>query len=350
MPIRRPGRNPTREWDSSGRIDFEHRDRRRRPPHGDARSDLGSAFGDWRPSAGQVAALASAESGAPVGSPPRSPPRCGMQKPTPAGCSDDDHLALATADGDDPGGAGRPGRIRSAPTSSGQTSPTSSTGTSTSPISATSGCRFAPSRSAGRRRRLHPSPPRRSPIGLGGPRRRSHRGVYTGGIDPELPVTGYADLVRAVKARVPSMHACLQPDGDRQRRLARRRIGPRLARRVARSQAGHHPRYGGGDPTTRCAGVLTKGKLPTATWIDVVSTAHRVGLRSSSTMMYGHVDAPRHWVPTSTSCGPSRTTPAGSPSSCRCRSCTRVRRCTWPAPPSRADPPRQLGGARGWPA
>jgi FO synthase len=42
--------------------------------------------------------------------------------------------------------------------------------------------------------------------------------------------------------------------------------------------------------------VLTKGKLPTATWNDVVTTAHRVGLRSSSTMMYGHVDNPRHWV------------------------------------------------------
>jgi FO synthase len=42
--------------------------------------------------------------------------------------------------------------------------------------------------------------------------------------------------------------------------------------------------------------VLTKGKLPTQTWIDVVTTAHRVGLRSSSTMMYGHVDNPRHWV------------------------------------------------------
>jgi FO synthase len=42
--------------------------------------------------------------------------------------------------------------------------------------------------------------------------------------------------------------------------------------------------------------ILTKGKLPTATWIEVVSTAHRVGLRSSSTMMYGHVDNPRHWV------------------------------------------------------
>ena len=42
--------------------------------------------------------------------------------------------------------------------------------------------------------------------------------------------------------------------------------------------------------------ILTKGKLPTATWIDVVTTAHQVGLRSSSTMMYGHVDNPRHWV------------------------------------------------------
>jgi FO synthase len=42
--------------------------------------------------------------------------------------------------------------------------------------------------------------------------------------------------------------------------------------------------------------VLTKGKLPTSMWIEVVTTAHEVGLRSSSTMMYGHVDQPHHWV------------------------------------------------------
>jgi FO synthase len=42
--------------------------------------------------------------------------------------------------------------------------------------------------------------------------------------------------------------------------------------------------------------ILTKGKLPTSAWIEVVSTAHRLGIRSSSTMMYGHVDNPRHWV------------------------------------------------------
>lgn len=46
---------------------------------------------------------------------------------------------------------------------------------------------------------------------------------------------------------------------------------------------------------TRSAGA-DQGKLPTSLWVEIVSTAHEVGLRSSSTMMYGHVDRPRHWV------------------------------------------------------
>ena len=42
--------------------------------------------------------------------------------------------------------------------------------------------------------------------------------------------------------------------------------------------------------------VLTKGKLPAATWVEVVTTAHQIGLPTTSTMMYGHVDTPAHWV------------------------------------------------------
>src|SRR5262249_14705270 len=38
------------------------------------------------------------------------------------------------------------------------------------------------------------------------------------------------------------------------------------------------------------------GKLPAAEWIEVVTTAHRLGIPSSSTMMYGHVDQPAHWM------------------------------------------------------
>ncbi len=42
--------------------------------------------------------------------------------------------------------------------------------------------------------------------------------------------------------------------------------------------------------------VLTKGKLPAAAWIEVITTAHELGIPTSSTMMYGHVDNPAHWV------------------------------------------------------
>lgn len=118
-----------------------------------------------------------------------------------------------------------------------------------------------------------------------------------GGIDPELPVTGYADLVRAVKARVPSMHVhAFSPmeiaNGVTKSGLSIREwlIGLR--------EAGLDTIPGTAaeilDDEVRW--VLTKGKLPTSLWIEIVTTAHEVGLRSSSTMMYGHVDSPRHWV------------------------------------------------------
>src|SRR5260370_2261069 len=42
--------------------------------------------------------------------------------------------------------------------------------------------------------------------------------------------------------------------------------------------------------------VLTKGKLPTSAWIEVMTTAHELGIPTTATMMYGHVDTPSHWV------------------------------------------------------
>jgi len=42
--------------------------------------------------------------------------------------------------------------------------------------------------------------------------------------------------------------------------------------------------------------VLSRNKLSTAQWIDVIRTAHRIGIRTTSTLMYGHVETPEHWV------------------------------------------------------
>src|SRR5262249_20155519 len=41
---------------------------------------------------------------------------------------------------------------------------------------------------------------------------------------------------------------------------------------------------------------ISKGRITTAQWIDVITTAHRLGIRSTSTMMYGHLESPAHVV------------------------------------------------------
>jgi FO synthase len=118
-----------------------------------------------------------------------------------------------------------------------------------------------------------------------------------GGIDPELPVTGYADLVRAVKARVPSMHVHAFSPMEIANGVTKSGTSIRdWLTELREAGLGSIPGTAAEILDDEVRWVLTKGKLPTSMWIEVVSTAHEVGLRSSSTMMYGHVDSPRHWV------------------------------------------------------
>jgi FO synthase len=118
-----------------------------------------------------------------------------------------------------------------------------------------------------------------------------------GGIDPKMPVTAYADLVRAVKERVPGMHVHAYSPMEIVTAASKAGV-PIRDWLIQLKEAGLDTIPGTAaeilDDDVRW--VLTKGKLPTATWVEVVSTAHEVGIRSSSTMMYGHVDHPRQWL------------------------------------------------------
>src|ERR1043166_7458920 len=42
--------------------------------------------------------------------------------------------------------------------------------------------------------------------------------------------------------------------------------------------------------------VLSRNKLTTEQWKEVIRTAHGLGIRSTSTLMYGHLETPEHWV------------------------------------------------------
>jgi FO synthase len=118
-----------------------------------------------------------------------------------------------------------------------------------------------------------------------------------GGIHPDLPGTFYADLVRSVKARVPDMHVHAFSPMEIMSGAAKRGVSHRAFLEELKD-AGLDTIPGTAaeilDDDVRW--LLTKGKLPADTWESIVRTAHELGIRSSSTIMYGHVDAPPHWV------------------------------------------------------
>jgi FO synthase len=118
-----------------------------------------------------------------------------------------------------------------------------------------------------------------------------------GGIDPQLPGTAYLELARAIKRGAPDLHLHAYSPMEVVNGAARMSVSIREFLVEARA-AGVDSLPGTAaeilDDEVRW--VLTKGKLPTSQWIEVVQTAHSIGLPTTSTMMYGHVDEPRHWA------------------------------------------------------
>ncbi|MCW2092769.1 UNVERIFIED_ORG: FO synthase [Rhodococcus erythropolis] len=290
-PVGRPWQEPDESWESSGRVDLNTEidtDGR----NTETRSDLGSAFGDWETVREQVLELS-----APIRVDTDLLAALRSAERDPTGCSDDEYLALATAEG-----PGLEAVVALADALRKDAVGEDVTYVVNRNINFTNicytGCRFC----AFAQRKGDADAFTLSAEQVADRAWEAHVAGATevcmqGGIDPELPVTGYADLVRAVKKRVPSMHvhafspmeivngASRSGESIRDWLTALREAGLDTIPGTAAEILDDEVRW-----------ILTKGKLPTAEWIEVVTTAHEVGLRSSSTMMYGHVDQPHHWV------------------------------------------------------
>src|SRR5437899_1255253 len=118
-----------------------------------------------------------------------------------------------------------------------------------------------------------------------------------GGIHPDLPGTFYFDLLDAVKRRVPDIH--VHAFSPMEILNGSSKIGVSFHEFLAEAKANGLDTIPGTaaeilDDDVRWS--LTKGKLPADTWEEIIRTAHALGIRSSSTIMFGHVDAPPHWV------------------------------------------------------
>ena len=118
-----------------------------------------------------------------------------------------------------------------------------------------------------------------------------------GGLPHGLPPFYYRDILRAVKRATPRMHVHAfspmeivygveltgMPLGDYLSMLRDEGLDtlPGTAAEIL-------------DDDIRA--VLSRNKLTRAQWEEVIRTAHRCGIRTTSTLMYGHIETPEHWV------------------------------------------------------
>jgi cyclic dehypoxanthinyl futalosine synthase len=116
--------------------------------------------------------------------------------------------------------------------------------------------------------------------------------LLQGGHNPDLPLTWYEDLFRAVKERYPTfkLHALSPPEVIHLSRLSQLPVAGVIERLIA---AGLDSIPGGGAEilVDRVRRLLhCHGKATADEWLDVMRLAHRAGLRTTATMMYGTVE------------------------------------------------------------
>jgi len=112
-----------------------------------------------------------------------------------------------------------------------------------------------------------------------------------GGLHPDLPFEYFMDLVRGLKERFPKVHikAFTMVEVAFLAKRAKLTIPETLARMKA---AGVDSMPGGGAEifAERVRRVICDHKLSGDQWIDVARIAHKMGIHSNCTMLYGHIE------------------------------------------------------------
>jgi FO synthase len=118
-----------------------------------------------------------------------------------------------------------------------------------------------------------------------------------GGINPRYTGATYLEILRAAKDACPDVHVhAFSPLEVTQ---GARTLGMTIADYLCELRdagLGSLPGTAAEVLDDEVRAVLCPDKLSTDEWLAVIETAHRVGLRSTATIMFGHVDMPRHWA------------------------------------------------------
>lgn len=121
--------------------------------------------------------------------------------------------------------------------------------------------------------------------------------MAAGGIHPDFTGDTYLDILRACKEAAPEMHVhAFSPLEVHHGASTLGEPVSRYLQRLRKAGLGSLPGTAAEVLTERVRSVICPDKLSTQQWLDVVAAAHGVGLRTTSTIMFGHVDGPRDWA------------------------------------------------------
>jgi len=118
-----------------------------------------------------------------------------------------------------------------------------------------------------------------------------------GGLPRDLDGLFYRDLLRAIKRALPQMHVHAFSPMEISYGVDKTGMGLRDYLRMMKDEGlGSIPGTAAEILDDRVRRQLSPNKLPVARWVEIITTAHELGIPTTSTMMYGHVEDSADWV------------------------------------------------------
>ena len=118
-----------------------------------------------------------------------------------------------------------------------------------------------------------------------------------GGLHPKMEGNYYRELVLAIKAALPDMHIHAFSPFEVWYGAVKSKLSYRdFLSDLKDCGLGSMPGTAAEILDTEVRQKLTKNKLSADCWEEIIRTAHDVGIPSTATIMYGHVDEPKHWA------------------------------------------------------
>ena len=118
-----------------------------------------------------------------------------------------------------------------------------------------------------------------------------------GGLPRDLDGFFYRDLLRAIKRAIPEMHVHAFSPMEIDYGVVKTGMRLRDYLQMMKDEGlGSIPGTAAEILDDRVRKELSPNKLPAARWVEIITAAHELGIPTTSTMMYGHVEQPADWV------------------------------------------------------